>query len=327
MASESIAHSVFGLMDYWLRAHSGSCSEDKSPMVSNPDPKQNWNNWKNDMSPGRGGGTRYILGWGGAARPSYPDLFKTKIADFPTLFRTEFRLLIPCLRHLTRNHTLCKTIVNIETLSYLIHWQSQNYLPLDQQSHEERFIVQEKIPCLRQKSRKTYPGWPHVHIKPLWGSTPPPGPGDMSLISATNQERRYEQLLHNCSRVTFLICCCIISFDHQKDHVNRLNMGFLSVPKAYFTTRISPNIDRFKVYFEQKWKDREEFSNFLIKIMDSLLCKKIQKWGLFKNDIFFYNNCANLRTLIGRELWSMREKTMEMTWHVTHCGLFCFGFS
>ena len=55
-------------------------------------------------------------------------LFKTKIADFPTLFKTEFRFLIPCLRHLTRNHTLCKTIINIETLSYLIHWQSQNYL-------------------------------------------------------------------------------------------------------------------------------------------------------------------------------------------------------
>ena len=38
--------------------------------------------------------------------------------------------MIPCLRHLTRNHTLCKTIINIETLSYLIHWQSQNYLQL-----------------------------------------------------------------------------------------------------------------------------------------------------------------------------------------------------
>ena len=27
-------------------------------------------------------------------------LFKTNIADFPTLFKTEFRFLIPCLRHL-----------------------------------------------------------------------------------------------------------------------------------------------------------------------------------------------------------------------------------
>ena len=26
-----------------------SCSEEKSPMVSNPDPKQYWNNWKNDI--------------------------------------------------------------------------------------------------------------------------------------------------------------------------------------------------------------------------------------------------------------------------------------
>ena len=29
------------------------------------------------------------------------------------------------------------------------------------------------VPCLRQKSRKTYPGWPHVPIKPLQGNTPP----------------------------------------------------------------------------------------------------------------------------------------------------------
>ena len=28
----------------------GSCLEEKSAMVPNPDPKQNWNNWKNDMS-------------------------------------------------------------------------------------------------------------------------------------------------------------------------------------------------------------------------------------------------------------------------------------
>ena len=62
------------------------------------------------------------------------NLFKTKIADFLTLFKTEFRFLIPYLRNLTRNHTLCKTKINIETLSYLIHWQSQNYLQLDQLS-------------------------------------------------------------------------------------------------------------------------------------------------------------------------------------------------
>ena len=39
-------------------------------------------------------------------------LCKTKIADFPTLFKTEFRFLIACVRHLTRNHALCKTMIN-----------------------------------------------------------------------------------------------------------------------------------------------------------------------------------------------------------------------
>ena len=35
------------------------------------------------------------------AAPHTLTLFKTNIADFPTLFKTEFRLLIPCFRHLT----------------------------------------------------------------------------------------------------------------------------------------------------------------------------------------------------------------------------------
>ena len=74
-----------------------------------------------------GGGGESIYPWVGRCGPAPHNLtlFKTKIADFPTLFKTEFRFLIPCLRHLTRNHTLCQTIINIETLSYLIHWQSQ----------------------------------------------------------------------------------------------------------------------------------------------------------------------------------------------------------
>ena len=59
------------------------------------------------------------------------------------LFKTEFRFLIPCLRHLTRNHTLCKTIVNIGTLSYSI--DNQNYLQLDQQSHEELFTRKDTL--------------------------------------------------------------------------------------------------------------------------------------------------------------------------------------
>ena len=90
------------------------------------------------------GGRGYsIYPWVGrcGAPPHTLTLFKTNIADFPTLFKTEFRFLIPCLRHLTRNHTLCKTIIDIETLSHLIHWQSQNYLQLDQDGNEELFTL------------------------------------------------------------------------------------------------------------------------------------------------------------------------------------------
>ena len=43
-----------------------------------------------------GGGTRYIPG----CAPHTLTLFKTDIADFPTLFKTEFRFLIPCLRQI-----------------------------------------------------------------------------------------------------------------------------------------------------------------------------------------------------------------------------------
>ena len=90
-----------------------------------------------------GGGGVLDISWVGRCGPAPHTLtlFKTKIADFPTLFKTEFRFLIPCLRHLTRNHTLCKTIIDIETLSYLIDWQSQHYLQLDQQSNEELFTL------------------------------------------------------------------------------------------------------------------------------------------------------------------------------------------
>ena len=57
-----------------------------------------------------GGGDSWVGRCG--ATPHTLTLFKTKIADFLTLFKTEFRFLIPCLRNLTRNHTLCKTITN-----------------------------------------------------------------------------------------------------------------------------------------------------------------------------------------------------------------------
>ena len=55
------------------------------------------------------GGGYSIYPWVGKCGPALLPgphtltLFKTKIADFLTLFKTEFRFLIPCLRHLTRN--------------------------------------------------------------------------------------------------------------------------------------------------------------------------------------------------------------------------------
>ena len=59
--------------------------------------------------------------------------------------------------------------------------------------------------------------------------------------------------------------------------------------------------------------------------MDSF-AKKKSKMATFKNVIFFYNNCANPHTLIGRELWPMREKTMknDVTCHALRVVLFWF---
>ena len=43
-----------------------------------------------------------IYPWVGRCGPAPHTLtlFKTNVADFPTLFKTELRFLIPCLRHL-----------------------------------------------------------------------------------------------------------------------------------------------------------------------------------------------------------------------------------
>ena len=87
-----------------------------------------------------GGGGVLDISLGGEVRPGPHTLtlFKIKIADFLTLFKTEFRFLIPCLRHLTRNHTLCKTMIN------------KNFAVVQFVEHTRRlFIVQEKIPSLR----------------------------------------------------------------------------------------------------------------------------------------------------------------------------------
>ena len=48
------------------------------------------------------GGRYSIYPWVGRCGPAPHTLtlFKTNITDFPTLFKTELRFLIPCLRHL-----------------------------------------------------------------------------------------------------------------------------------------------------------------------------------------------------------------------------------
>ena len=95
----------------------------------------------------RGGGVLDIsLGGEVQPVPHSLTLFKTKIVDFSTLFKTEFRFLMPCLRHLTRNHILRKTIIN------------KNFAAVYFVEHTRRlFIVQEKVPCLRQKLIKSMP--------------------------------------------------------------------------------------------------------------------------------------------------------------------------
>ena len=54
------------------------------------------------LHPGEGGGGDSIYPWVGRCGPTPHTLtlFKTNITDFPTLFKTELRFLIPCLRHL-----------------------------------------------------------------------------------------------------------------------------------------------------------------------------------------------------------------------------------
>ena len=99
--------------------------------------------------------------------PSYPalTLFTTKIADFPTLFKTEFRFLIPCLRHLS-----CLRQKLIKSIPWLRPKMIKSIPCLRQK-------MIKTIPCLREKSWKTY----HTlagrtsPLSPYKGVPPPPG--------------------------------------------------------------------------------------------------------------------------------------------------------
>ena len=97
-------------------------------------------------------------------------LFKTNITDFPTLFRTEFRFLIPCLSQWK------SILIHIrDCKNFAAYRPRQDILfktKIDKSIPWLRQKMINSIPCLRQKSRKTYPGWPHVPIK----GVPPPAP-------------------------------------------------------------------------------------------------------------------------------------------------------
>ena len=47
---ETIVDFKFNSVCDWFKGSCSSCSEEKSPMVPNPDPKQFWNKQKNNMS-------------------------------------------------------------------------------------------------------------------------------------------------------------------------------------------------------------------------------------------------------------------------------------
>ena len=116
---------------------------------------------------GGGGGGYSIYPWVGrcGAAPYTLTLFKTNIADFPNLFKTEFRFLIPCLsqrKSILINIRACK--------NFAVYRPRKDILfktKIDKSIPWLRRKMINSIPCLRQKSRKTYPGWPHVPIKPL----------------------------------------------------------------------------------------------------------------------------------------------------------------
>ena len=63
-------------------------------------------------SPGGGGAGRHSTdAWVGKVRPGHsnPDPVRTQFSESPIPSKTEFKIFIPYLRHLTQNHTLFKT--------------------------------------------------------------------------------------------------------------------------------------------------------------------------------------------------------------------------
>ena len=100
-------------------------------------------NWKRETvrkgKERKEGGGYSIYPWVGRCGPAPHTLtlFKTKIADFPTLFKTEFRFLIPCLRHL----------ISIRACKNFAVYRPRKDILLKTKNDKP-------IPWLRQKSRK-----------------------------------------------------------------------------------------------------------------------------------------------------------------------------
>ena len=91
-----------------------------------------------------------IYPWVGrcGAAPHTLTLFKTNIADFPGLFKTEFRFLTPCLRHLINIRDCKNFAVYRPRKEILFKTKIDKSIPWLRQK------MINSIPCLRQKSRK-----------------------------------------------------------------------------------------------------------------------------------------------------------------------------
>ena len=106
-----------------------------------------------------------IYSWVGRCGPAPHTLtlFKTNIAaGFPTLFKTELRFLIPCLRHLKLRLQevvwLSCCVIN-GNLMCLVSMPKSTEVNINEQELVKilLFIVQEKISYLRQKLINRYP--------------------------------------------------------------------------------------------------------------------------------------------------------------------------
>ena len=119
----------------------------------------------------RGGGYS-IYPWVGrcGVAPHTLTLFTTNIADFPTLFKTEFRFLIPCLRHL----------ISIRACKNFAVYRPRKDILLKTKNDKP-------IPWLRQKSRKHTLAGRTSPLSPYKGVPPPPG--DSRSLNLSNMQQ------------------------------------------------------------------------------------------------------------------------------------------